>query len=153
MSRTSCGTDSRSASGSFDRNTCAISTSSAPVNALAKSSWKIRRHEDGPDPRRRIRGAQAGQRFTDRGGMMREIIVNRDAPGCPNPLETTLDAGKELEALGRSLDAHPGFSGNRNGRKRVAHVERTDERHLECAERRPSPPHLEARRCTRHGEI
>ena len=37
-SRTSCGTDSRSASGSVDRNTGAISTSSAPANARAKSS-------------------------------------------------------------------------------------------------------------------
>ena len=45
-SRTSCGTDSRSASGSFDRKTGAISTSSAPANARAKSSWKMRRHDE-----------------------------------------------------------------------------------------------------------
>ena len=45
-SRTSCGTDSRSASGSVERNTGAISTSSAPANARAKSSWKTRRHDE-----------------------------------------------------------------------------------------------------------
>ena len=43
---TSCGTDSRSASGSVDRNTGAISTSSAPANARAKSSWNTRRHDE-----------------------------------------------------------------------------------------------------------
>ena len=45
-SRTSCGTDSRSASGSVERKTGAISTSSAPANARAKSSWKTRRHDE-----------------------------------------------------------------------------------------------------------
>ena len=45
-SSTSCSADSRSDSGSDDRNTAATTTSSAAPNARAKSSWNTRRHDE-----------------------------------------------------------------------------------------------------------
>ena len=74
---------------------------------------------------------QPGQRFGDRGRMMREVVVDRDAVGRPDDLEPALDAGERRRpsAMRSALDADLGRDGD--GRQRVPHVVRADERHLE----------------------
>ena len=107
---TSCGTDSRSASGSVERNTGAISTSSAPANARAKSSWNTRRHDEAErgsnTAQMRASGfdaRSAGQRFGDRRRMVREVVVDRDAVGDADDFEPPLDAGERAQPLGDAL--------------------------------------------------
>ena len=133
------GTDSRSASGSVERNTGAISTSSAAANARAKSSWNTRRHDDAErgSNTAQIRAsgcdaAQAGERFGDRRRMVREVVVDRHAVGDADDFEPPLDARERRAGPRRSrstLDADLGR--HRNRRQRIAHVVRAEQRHLE----------------------
>ena len=60
------------------------------------------RLEHRPDPRVRIGGAQAGQRFGDRRRVVREIVVDGHAAGDADDLEPPLHAGETTAALRRS---------------------------------------------------
>src|SRR3989441_871544 len=111
------------------------------------------RLEDGPDPRRRMRGAHAGDRLGDRGRMMREIVVHRDAVRRADHFEPPLDAGKQTQPFGDPLGADANVGRDRHGRQRIPHVVRADEWHVEQPKRRAAATDLEPRRRTRRFEI
>src|SRR6185295_18510076 len=80
------------------------------------------RLEDGDEPPAPAEPAQRFERGAHRGGMVREVVVDRDAPRLPATLETPLDAPEG----GKRLAQRPGrrSSLGRDGERgeRVAHV-------------------------------
>ena len=83
---TSCSADRRSGSGRLDRNTPAITTSSALPKAAREVVLKHpparrgrTRLEHGPDAPLRIADAQRAQRLVHRGRMVGEVVEHRDA--------------------------------------------------------------------------
>ena len=98
-------------SGSVERNTGASSTRSArgegAREVVLKDTAARRsgaRLEDGPDARVRIASAQAGERLGDRGRMMREVVVDRDAAGDADDFEASFDAGERAQPFDNPLD-------------------------------------------------
>ncbi len=87
-------------------NTDAITTSSAAREGARKVVLKhapARRRgarlEDGPDATARLGRAHRGERFGDRGGMMREVVVDGDVTLGADELEPALHAEKIARAL------------------------------------------------------
>ena len=92
-SSTSRLSDRRSSGGRLDRKTDASTTSSAPANARAKSSWNTRRHDDAERGSKIAHTRRPGAALTNRaqglvhrGGMVREVVVDGDAASPRRPL-------------------------------------------------------------------
>ena len=138
-------------SGSVERNTGATARRRRRANARAKSSWKMRRHDDAERGSKTaqiaasgIGRAHAGQRLGNRGRMMREVVVDRDAVGDADDLQPALDAAERPQPFGDRVGARARLrvaDGDRG--QRVADVVGAEQRHLERAERRPAAPHPE----------
>ncbi len=116
----------RSEDGRDDHFVCAGERAREVVLEHPPARRRRARLEHRPDAGVRVRRAQAGQRLGDRGRMVREVVVHRDAVRRADHLEPPLDAGERPQPLGDALgaDAHLGRDGDR--RERVAHVVRAD---------------------------
>ena len=106
------------------------------------------RLEDRPDASLGLSGAKPAQRFRYRGRMMGEVVVHRDAAGAADDLETALDARERAQAFANPLCADAHLERDDDRRQCVADVVRSEKRHVERAERRALPAHVESGRRT-----
>ncbi len=100
-----------------------------------------------------MREPQRRERFGDRGGMMREVVIHANPVDAAAQFQPPLDAHEALQAAGDRPGIESGRHADHNRRERVAHVVQAEQRNLERADQRAGLPHLERRARSGHLDV